>query len=73
MRWEGWVVVGGKDYEARWSGLIGEVEEVWDFGAGAQKGEVGGWVYVGVHIHDWIGGHLEEGERLSRGVAVPIY
>lgn len=57
MRREGWVVVGGKDYEARWSGFVREVEEIRDFGAGTQKGEVGRRIDMRVNINDWIGCH----------------
>lgn len=34
MGWEGWIVIGGKDYEARWSGFVGDVEEIRDLSAG---------------------------------------
>ena len=42
MRRKGWVIVRGKNYETRRSRLVGEIEEVGDLGARAEKGEVGG-------------------------------
>ena len=64
MRREGWVIVRGEDYETRRSRCVGEIEEVGDLGARAEKGEVGGGVYVRVDIHNWRGRHPTEDNGL---------